>query len=139
MKTINTIVYSDSHNHGLEHRVTASKKLTFDGARRALKKAGIAAVDVERVQAVIDDTSIDRRKDGSFRRRNQAASKGAPRKMWSGRLPVSTHDQLLALVASGAHKSQADAIAHAVSALANAKVCQRGQPLPSTTDPCAYH
>ena len=68
--------------------------------------------------------STDHRKDGSFRRRNQAASKGETRKMWSGRLPQSTHDQLLAIVASGAHKSQADAIAKAVAVLANVK----GQP-----------
>lgn len=59
----------------------------------------------------------DHRKDGTFRRGHKAASKGEPRKMWSGRLPERTHEKLRALVVGGAHDSQADAIAAAVDAL----------------------
>lgn len=57
------------------------------------------------------------RKDGTFRRGHKAASKGEPRKMWSGRLPERTHKKLRALKEAKAFGSQADAIASAVDAL----------------------
>lgn len=71
-----------------------------------------------------------RRKDGTFRRGHKAASKGEPREMWSGRLPVRTHEKLRAVVAAGAHKSQADAVAAAVDALSSANTPAEPQPRP---------
>jgi hypothetical protein len=85
----------------------------IESAAVAISKSGYGAC------LIAGAVATDHRKDGTFRRRNQAASKGEPRKMWSGRLPANTHDQLSAIVSSGAHKSQADAIAHAVSILAS--------------------
>lgn len=90
-----------------------SKAGCIESAAVAISRSGFGAC------LIAGAVAIDHRKDGSFRRRNQAASKGEPRKMWSGRLPESTHGQLRWLVDSGAHSSQADAIAKAVSVLAN--------------------
>jgi hypothetical protein len=72
--------------------------------------------------------TTDHRKDGTFRRGHKAASKGEPRRMWSGRLPERTHGKLRSLVAGGAHDSQADAIAAAVDRLANVRGEQRDEP-----------
>lgn len=67
----------------------------------------------------------DHRKDGTFRRGHTAASKGEPREMWSGRLPLRTHEKLRAVVEAGTHKSQADAVAAAVDALSSANPSSR--------------
>lgn len=90
-----------------------TKSGCIESAAVAVSRSGFGAC------LIAGAVGIDHRKDGSFRRRNQAASKGEPRKMWSGRLPKSTHGQLQWLVDSGAHSSQADAIAKAVAVLAN--------------------